>query len=46
MKTKRKMQLLDLLQRIKSDPNNVIYLFLLGKFTRADIITALDELGY
>lgn len=43
---KRKIQLLDLLQRIKSDPDNTMYLLLLAKFFRADIIIALDELGY
>lgn len=40
------MRLLDLLDRIKSDPNNAGYWFLLRRFTREEILAALDELGY
>ena len=43
---KRKTQLLDLLQRIKTDPDNAIYLLLLASYTRPDIVAALDELGF
>ena len=43
---KPSIQLLDLLQRIKVDPNNAGYLFLLSKYKRPEIIAALDELGY
>ncbi len=39
-------QLLELLQRIKTDPSNPIYLMLLGRYTREDITKALDILGY
>lgn len=40
------MELIDLLQRIRSDPSNPIYLLLLGAYSRQDIETALDTLGW
>jgi len=38
-------RLMDLLDRIRSDPSNAGYLLLLKKYTREEIERALTELG-
>ena len=40
------IRLLELLDRIKSDPTNYGYWLLLGKYDPDDIRRGLDELGY
>ena len=41
---KANTQLIDLCDRIRSDPSNAGYLFLLGNYTNEQIKAALDEL--